>query len=115
MRHLQEGATKQQDDLARGVRGAVEQIQQAVAGVPGLLTLKRGQRRRLLKMRPGAERHVRALARLATERPQLRPNGLDPAAMVQRLDHSEQLAVLAAALRNALQSVEDTILSDGSL
>jgi hypothetical protein len=97
-------------DVAKLAREEAGRVQAAVAEVPGLTTLTATERKRIVKMRTGAERHIRNMARLAAERAETRPHGVDPAEMLARIERADALSELHASLTHALQQVEDTIL-----
>lgn len=110
MKHLQNKTKVHSDDMGAVVKAAVGAIKSAMATVPGLLTLKKGERKTILKMHTGGERYILAMAVLAEQYPRVGAHGVEPKEMRQRPDVVTDLGELRSALALALQQVDDAIL-----
>lgn len=110
MKHIVRKATVDGIQQREALHRAATQVAEAAKAVPGLVTLTPRERKRLTKMRAGAERYIQSLADAAARDPRFCPSGVDPAATRESLDAASNLEEFHAALVTALKSVEDTIL-----
>jgi hypothetical protein len=92
------------------IQKAIAQIQQALASVPGLLTMTPQERKRTLKIRTGGERYVEQMAKLAKQKSDVCPADVDPDAMLNAVQVDTDLSLLENAITTGLQSVKDSRL-----
>ena len=110
MKHIQDKVRADSKAHGDAVDVAIEAAEQKSNAIPGLVVLRSVERKRIVKPRTGAERHVRAMAREATKDPRFVPTDVDPAAMVSRLDQAAKLIEFSAYLDGLKRKVDDTVL-----
>ena len=97
--------------MGAAVSTLIQQINDGLAVVPGLVTLNADEKRRIAKPRPGAERHADEMAIAAEEFPQFVAAGFNAEAMAQSLLYVQTLRSLLVALSGAVKTVDDTLFA----